>query len=140
MTHKVALHDRVKQKGFKITQPRKVLLQFLEGNSDKLYTAQEIYELVEKDSLDFSTVYRNLETLANADILCRVYGPKGVCSYGIACQHDHHHHLICTSCGSTSVIPFCPMDLMDKSLWKGFVPAQHRFEIMGTCAKCLPTG
>lgn len=136
MSESVNLINRVKEKGFKLTKPRKVLLQFLEHNWDKLYTAQEIYELISSEDLDFSTVYRNLENLAKVDILCRVYGEKGVCSYAVACQHDHHHHLICTSCGSTAIIPFCPMDVVDKSVWGGFVPSQHRFEILGTCAKC----
>lgn len=131
-----SLAKRLKGKGYKLTGPRKVLLRLLEDNSGRTYSAQEIFDLVKNSGINFSTVYRNLEMMAREGLLATVRRDNGTSVYEL-CHHHHHHHLICTDCGSTRCIDICPMDLIDKSVWEGFAPMNHRFEIMGICPECL---
>lgn len=129
------LQERLKSKGYKLTGPRKTILDLLEKNRGKSLSAQELFELLGHKGIDFSTIYRNLELMAREDIISAIHREDGTQSYEL-CGEDHHHHLICMDCGSTRCIDFCPMDLIKKVNWEGFTPVKHRFEIMGLCAKC----
>ncbi|PKM79743.1 MAG: transcriptional repressor [Firmicutes bacterium HGW-Firmicutes-14] len=130
-----SLEKRLKNKGYKLTAPRRFLLGLLENNPGKSYSAQEIFDLLKGKGVDFSTIYRNLEMMAKEGILSAVQRENGTSSYEL-CLNHHHHHLICTDCGATRCINVCPMDLIDKSIWEGFTPKKHRFEIMGLCPEC----
>lgn len=129
------LEARLKNKGYKLTGPRRLLLKVLKDNPGKSFSTQEIFDLVKEEGIDFSTIYRNLEMMANEGILSTVHRDNGTSSYEL-CHNHHHHHLICTECGATRCIDICPMDLIDKSVWEGFAPIKHRFEIMGVCPDC----
>lgn len=130
-----SLEKMLKNRGYKLTVPRKFLLGLLEKNPGRTFSAQETFDLLKGKGIDFSTIYRNLEMLAKEGILDTVHRENGTSGYEL-CHHHHHHHLICTDCGATRCINICPMDLIDKSVWEGFAPKQHRFEIMGICAEC----
>lgn len=130
-----SLEERLKNKGYKLTGPRKTLLGLLEDNPGRSFSAQQIFDLLKGKGMDFSTIYRNLEMLAKEGIVSSVHRDNGQLSYEL-CHHHHHHHLICTYCGATRCVDFCPMDLLDKYAWEGFTPMKHRFEIMGVCPEC----
>lgn len=129
------LEKRLKSKGYKLTGQRKIILNLLSSNPGKSLSAQEIYDLLQGNGVNFSTVYRNLEMMAKEGILSAVHRENGISGFAL-CLNHHHHHLICTDCGATRCINICPMDLIDKSVWEGFTPIQHRFEIMGVCPEC----
>ncbi|MDT3701198.1 MAG: Fur family transcriptional regulator [Thermincola sp.] len=130
-----SLEQRLKNKGYKLTGPRKTLLKLLKGNQGKSLSAQEIFDLLKENGVDFSTVYRNLEMMSKEGILSSVHRENGTSSYEL-CLNHHHHHLICTDCGATRCIDICPMELINESVWEGFIPKKHRFEIMGVCPEC----
>lgn len=130
-----SLEKRLKSKGYKLTGPRRILLELLEKNPGRTFSAQEIFDLLKGNGVDFSTIYRNLEMMAKEGILSIVHRENGTSSYEL-CLNHHHHHLICTDCGDTRCINICPMDMIDKSVWEGFAPMKHCFEIMGICPEC----
>ncbi|MBP5993305.1 MAG: transcriptional repressor [Candidatus Moranbacteria bacterium] len=85
-----------------------------------------------------TTLYRELEFLAAEGIV------SGALSLG-SCQYyelarEHHHHLVCTSCGTIQDIE-AREDLcrFEHELWheKGFRVARHSMEFFGICQKCL---
>lgn len=47
----------------------------------------------------------------------------------------HHHHFICTVCGDTKVIDFCPMTEIKASLPNVEIE-MHKLEVYGMCEKC----
>ncbi|SDK56886.1 Fur family transcriptional regulator [Natronincola ferrireducens] len=134
-----ALEILLKKKGYKITTQRKAILNVFLNSQKHLLTAAEVYELVSKNnhSLNFSTVYRNLEVLLNTDLIKRVNLDNGVNSYELNLD-DHHHHLICLKCGCTETTTYCPMEEINKSINQisDFIPTDHKLEIYGYCGKC----
>jgi Fur family zinc uptake transcriptional regulator len=85
--------------------------------------------------LSFDTIYRNLTLFEELSILegTELNGER---KFRICCStKDHHHHLICLSCGKTKHIKSCPMDAMlgepDEFRITG-----HKFEIYGYCKEC----
>jgi len=125
----------LKSRGYKLTGPRKMLLNILETNRGRCFTAQDLYEQLKETGIEFSTVYRNLELLADEGIVSVIRGNKDTRSYEL-CSGHHHHHLVCVNCGATRCIDSCPMSLITEHEWQGFTPIGHQFEIIGICPDC----
>lgn len=137
MSMSFRLIEKLRDKGYKITPQREAILTVLGEGEHQLLTAQEIFEKVLKNGgcTNFSTVYRNLELLLQEGIVRKVELNRDASYYEVNSSEDHHHHLICTKCGSIQTTSFCPLDrLQDEN---GFVPVEHRFEIYGYCKDCV---
>ncbi|ABR48487.1 ferric uptake regulator, Fur family [Alkaliphilus metalliredigens QYMF] len=137
---KESIEKHLKEKGLKITNQRKAILEAFQNPEKHLLTAAEVLEIVSKytDKLNFSTVYRNLETLTEVGILKRINLDNGINNYELDIENHHHHHLICLSCGDAKTIDYCPFDEMrisNKQL-QDFTPVDHKLEIYGYCKKC----
>ncbi|WP_369125264.1 transcriptional repressor [Alicyclobacillus fastidiosus] len=59
----------------------------------------------------------------------------GSAKYRLACEIEHHHHLICLRCGSTVVLDKCPMADVLATI-DDFTIINHRFEVYGHCTSC----
>jgi Fur family transcriptional regulator, ferric uptake regulator len=78
------------------------------------------------------TIYRTLDLLSEIGAVRRLDlgdGPR----YELA--EDHHHHLICESCGGVSEFERCPLDLR-RLRGVDFEISSHTLEIYGRCADC----
>jgi Fur family transcriptional regulator, ferric uptake regulator len=78
------------------------------------------------------TIYRTLDLLSEIGVVRRLDlgdGPR----YELA--EDHHHHLICESCGGVSEFERCPLDLR-RLEGVDFEISSHTLEIYGRCAGC----
>lgn len=80
------------------------------------------------------TVYRTLDLLGELGLVRRLDlgdGPR----YELA--EDHHHHLICESCGDISEFEECPLEA-DRlpPPDSGFQVRSHSLEVYGTCSEC----
>ena len=94
-------HSRFKGHGYRITVPRKMIIDVL-NRTEKHLSAEDIYLEVHKlcPQIGLTTVYRTLELLTGMGLISKfdfgdkraryelVEDPKG----------EHHHHLICTRC------------------------------------------
>lgn len=77
MNESLKAEDIIRQYGLKLTQPRLKVLRLLLSRQEVL-TADEIYEALVKEgtSLNFSTVYRTLETFTDEKITEKVQMPQ----------------------------------------------------------------
>ena len=127
--------------GVKLTNQRKTILKVFRESEKHLLTAQEVYAKLSSGaypSMNFSTVYRNLEMLTEKNILNRIVIDKGVSGFELK-QSGHHHHMICKSCGKVKLIDFCPLEALQKDFGEDFEPIDHKFEIYGYCSVCKDT-
>lgn len=133
------LQELLKTKGFKITVQRKAVLEAFLKLSKHLLTAAEVYDYIQTKSnkFNYSTVYRNLELLTEAGIISRINLDNGINYYELNLE-DHHHHLICLSCGIAEKTNFCPMEKIKLTIEEStdFVPIDHKLEIYGYCGRC----
>ena len=80
------------------------------------------------------TVYRTLDLFAELGIVRRLDLGDGA-RYELA--EDHHHHMICESCGDVSEFEECPLDPERLPLEASeFEVRSHRLEVYGWCAEC----
>jgi len=128
----------LKHKQLKITPQRRAILAVLE-RSKSVLSAQELFTKVMEllPGTNFSTIYRNLDTLLSKGLLCRIPRENGGDLYELRREEGHHHHVICKGCGASITVDFCPMETLHHELEKqGFTPTEHRFEVYGYCNKC----
>lgn len=133
------IEKKLKDNGYKLTNQRKAIIEVLVEHKGKFLTAEEIYTKSKKiyPQTNFSTVYRNLEIMESTYIIHKTNISDGASIYELSNTDEHHHHVICKSCGKTEEIDFCPLkDIFSKVNSKSFRLTDHRFELYGFCNEC----
>lgn len=102
-------------------------------------SAQEVYRLMQREgeSIGLTTVYRSLQSLVNEKIVDVLRREDGEAIYRL-CGEEHHHHLVCKSCGVTVEIEGGAIEKWAKKVAEdhGFRDVGHTAEIFGICEKC----
>ena len=135
MDEKAKLISVLRQKGMRVTQQKKAILDVLLNHHDRMLSVFDIGEALGA-VMDNATIYRNVRKFADLGILETMVDSKGVQRYIICCDGTHHHHFICTSCGRIINFP------CDNPFWRGlaqqhrFSEKYHRIEVYGVCASC----
>jgi Fur family ferric uptake transcriptional regulator len=126
-----------------VTQKRstwqKVAVRERLGLKPGFVSAQALHaELVAAgQKLGLTTVYRALTDMVEQGEADALTGNDGETRYRI-CGTEHHHHLICTSCGKTVEFELAGFEAATHSLAQshGFTSVSHSIELFGTCADC----
>ena len=120
------------------TRQRRAVAAILE-DLDGFASAQEIHDLLRHrgESVGLSTVYRNLQALADAAEVDALRNDDGETLYR-QCSNGHHHHLVCRSCGRTVEVAGPTVERWADPIAAehGFVDVAHTLEIFGTCGDC----
>lgn len=120
------------------TRQRSAVAALLDELED-FHTAQEIHDLLlnRGEAIGLTTVYRCLQRLADANEVDMFRTEEGVTTYR-RCSSEHHHHLVCRSCGRTVEVdgPAVERWAKDVSTTHGFVDVEHTVEVIGTCPDC----
>ncbi len=92
-------------------------------------------------SVGSATVYRAVAAMAGHGYLEQVGERDGSGLYVRCSAQEHHHHLVCTGCGSVAHAP-CPLDeyAIRHAAKQGFVITRHEVSVYGLCAACLRDG
>jgi Fur family ferric uptake transcriptional regulator len=92
----------------------------------------------EQPSIGLATVYRTLQMLKEIGVVCELSSPGAMHTYTLAATESHHHHLVCTKCGT--VVDFTTSNLDELAqrlaLETGFVIHDHVLEFAGVCPGC----
>jgi len=85
-----------------------------------------------------ATIFRTMRLLTDLDILCRVLLEDGSLHYRVSRRVDHHHHLVCVSCGNVRDLEDCAVgDLVqDLAAATDYDIDGHWLEFYGRCASC----
>ncbi len=129
------MKEILQEHGVHVTKQRIAILETLK----KLGTPVTIESL--RDALDFqinqTTLYRSLALLVEKGIVYQADFRRGVAYYEFQGEDNHHHHLVCTSCGRSYELPFCPLGALEEiSQEYQFSITSHHFEIFGLCIDC----
>ncbi len=119
---------KIRGRGYKVTPQRLAVLGALAAEQHQ--SLEEIRARCPEVGL--VTIYRTLDLLSEIGAVRRLDlgdGPR----YELA--EDHHHHLICESCGGVSEFERCPLELR-RLRGVDFEISSHTLEIYGRCADC----
>ncbi|MGH3982608.1 MAG: Fur family transcriptional regulator [Pseudonocardiaceae bacterium] len=120
------------------TRQRTAVARLLD-DTDDFRSAQEIHEKLRRsgEGIGLTTVYRTLQTLADAGEIDVLRTSTGEAVYR-RCSAHHHHHLVCRDCGHTVEVEEPTVELWAEKVASehGFVNIGHTVEISGTCPDC----
>ncbi len=129
----------LKKVGLKATLPRLRILQLLEHNRQRHFTAEEVYKalLETGEDVGLATVYRVLTQFEAAGLVVRHHFEGGLSVFELN-EGYHHDHLVCTKCGK--IVEFIDEIIEQRQLAiaqeKGFEIVEHCLYIYGICLEC----
>jgi Fur family transcriptional regulator, ferric uptake regulator len=145
MGSNVELHrivrERLSEREQRFTTVRRQIVDAIDA-ADGPVTLPEL--LAKQPSLAQSSAYRNLSIMEEAGIVRRLVHGAEHAHFELAEDlTEHHHHLICESCGVIRDVMLTPR--LERSLdsafdgvarAEGFSPRHHAIDIYGHCAAC----
>ena len=132
---------RLRSDAQRYTANRRVIVDQLD-RSDRPLSIPEL--LQRAPQLAQSSAYRNLAVLERAGVVGRIVTNDEFARYELAEDlTEHHHHLICTTCGSVDDFTLPPRaeaeleHALHRAATRGrFTAAGHRLDLVGVCARC----
>lgn len=129
----------LREGGYKITPQRRIIINAIINNHEHL-TPAEIHERVKREhpGIGLVTVYRTIEILAGLGLICEMHAGGNCRSYLIRRPAEHHHHLICSDCGTVIDFTDCDLEVLERRLAEetNFKISGHLLEFVGQCRKC----
>ena len=121
--------------GYRLTGPRRKVARLV-ASKDGAFSAESIND--DLPGVGRATVYRTLKLLSEAGILCKTSLPDGASRYSFD-DAQHHHHVICTSCGTVGEFrkPALERVLREVANAVDGRVLGHRVELYVTCTDCL---
>lgn len=110
------------------------------GSNDGFVSAQALHSSLRNtgSAIGLATVYRALTDLAVEGEADSLQSADGESLYRACTPGQHHHHLICRSCGLTVEIEADAVERWAQSVASdhGFTQANHVVDVFGLCAEC----
>ncbi len=144
-------HSQIKKHCRRWTVPREDIFNLLIETQQHL-SIKEIYAILSpsKPDIGLTTVYRTLDLLNRAGLVRKINTGDGQVrfEYKRGDHSDHHHHLICTTCGK--ILNYRDFEQEELDLVRkteeiltnkhGFLIRDHNIEFFGLCEDCRPGG
>lgn len=129
---------RLSADGLRRTRQREAILDALGDAGDGLPLAVLLARGRRRlPGLGLRTAERTVALLVDSGAVDAIARPGGEVVYRL-CGHGHHHHLVCTSCGSVAELARCDVAdwAADEAARQGFLVQGHDVTVHGICAAC----
>lgn len=107
---------------------------------DAFLSAQQLHAILREEGtgIGLATVYRALGDLAAGGEADTLQSAEGEALYRACTPGQHHHHLICRTCGVTVEIEATAVEQWAKAIAAehGFTKPEHVVDVFGLCPTC----
>lgn len=107
---------------------------------DDFATAQDLYAMLRSRGyrIGLATVYRTLQSMADDGRVDVLRTDSGEAVYRRCAADEHHHHLVCRSCGAAVEIARPAVEAWAEQVARehGYVQVTHTVELFGLCPRC----
>jgi Fur family ferric uptake transcriptional regulator len=139
MDESAVLESYLKERGRKMTDPRRIVLKAFLG-LERHVTAEELHAAALRldPGIGQATVFRAVKLFVDAGLAREARQADGGRQYEHAYRHEHHDHLICVDCGLVVEFRNEAVERAQEAIYRanGFVPSGHRLELLGRCPAC----
>ncbi|HAV10489.1 MAG TPA: transcriptional repressor [Dehalococcoidia bacterium] len=129
----------LRREGYKVTPQRRAILKIVTETHDHL-TPAALYERVQKAQphIGLVTIYRTIQILEQLGLICEMHAERTSRSYLLKRASEHHHHIVCSGCGTVTDVTHCELEKLQEQLAKetGFEIDGHILEFFGYCRQC----
>ncbi len=137
-------YKKLSEEGLKTTEPRRVLLEFLDKESNKHLSCDEIYERISKDypHIGVATVYRNIQLFEDLNIVSKLTLDDGIGRYEFSNLDENthqHHHLVCVKCNKLFEVKEDLLGNLEEEIERehDFNIIDHDLKFYGYCKECM---
>jgi Fur family transcriptional regulator, ferric uptake regulator len=142
-----AIPTALARKGFRLTGPRRAVLDVLVAQAAPL-SAAEIHSRVRNRRVNLVSVYRTVHLLAKLGLLRTADTSRRIRRFELAEEFTgHHHHLICRGCGRIEDVDGCllgdrALEALHRSVRRAqrFRITDHDLKLFGLCHRCDARG
>lgn len=124
--------------GYRLTTARRVICETLVSAGGHL-TPDELVDAVRQHEpgIGRMTVYRTLDILCELGHVRPIFQGTGAAHY-VVLEDGHHHHLVCSECGSVVEFAECVIEPITELISDrfDFVIDGHLLELYGRCRDC----
>ena len=128
--------------GYRLTRPRQAVADLIGGHVGHFTAAGLLAEAKRRRlRIGRATLFRNLDLLTEIGALERLDLPSGEHAYVACAPEQHHHHVVCRSCGRSVEVEDSGLQSVVNEIARrsGYAIDTHRLELFGTCAQCGAT-
>jgi Fur family zinc uptake transcriptional regulator len=134
--HSIAV---LRSRGYKVTRPRKEVLQAVEKARVPV-SPYDIGRIMEQRGrhLDQVTIYRVLDLLCSLNLVHKVLSRGGFVKCGLLDRPGCHRFLVCRRCGELQEFSDEALCYQESQIARslGFQPEHHLTESSGLCRRC----
>jgi len=134
--------EALERAGYQATPNRRLVAELV-ADTGGHFTAAELLERGRRGdgNIGRATVFRALDLLTSLNVVERLDLPNGSHAYVVCDPNEHHHHLVCSSCGRSEDIADGELAHLVDEIGRrnGYKIEAHRLELFGTCPKCTMT-
>jgi Fur family transcriptional regulator, ferric uptake regulator len=128
--------------GYRLSAPRSAVVECLADLGCSV-TAKEIGDRLRErgEDIGVASIYRTLDLLDTLRLARRVDAAEGVARYEpVDPSGDHHHHLVCQSCGEVTAFEDRELEHVIERLADrvDYAVAAHDVTLRGHCPDCRP--
>jgi len=127
-----------KEKKLRRSHPRLLIYQELSEKKTPL-SPQELYRglLKKEKKVGLTSIYRSLDLFESMGVVFRIRNGSSV-KYKLCELEDHHHHIVCKSCGNVVELSFCDISGWTKKVseFTGYQVIDHQLNFYGICKDC----
>ncbi|MGD0122491.1 MAG: Fur family transcriptional regulator [Candidatus Limnocylindrales bacterium] len=125
--------------GYQPTPSRRLVARLVAATGGH-FTAAELLERGRRERVKIgrATVFRALDLLTDLQVVERLDLPSGSHAYVVCDPDEHHHHLICSSCGRSEDVADGDLARLVDEIGRrhGYQIEAHRLELFGVCPSC----
>ncbi len=134
-----SINEALSESGHRVTGPRQALVELIAEQRGH-FTAAGLMAEARREQIRVgrATVFRTLDLLTEIEALERLDLPSGEHAY-VACEPEqHHHHVICRSCGKSVDVDDSGLQSVVREIAgrSGYKIDSHRLELYGLCPAC----
>jgi len=121
------------------TAPRRALAELIASRHGHFTAADLIADASQRRvKVGRATVFRTLDLLTDQGSLERLDLPSGEHAYVSCAPREHHHHVVCRSCGQSVEVTDQGLQAVVQSIGarSGYRIESHRLELYGLCPDC----
>jgi Fur family ferric uptake transcriptional regulator len=129
-----------KEKKLRLSHPRFLIFQELSA-AEHPFSPQELYQclLKKQRKIGLTSIYRSLDLFESLGMVFKIVNGSTV-KYKLCELEDHHHHIVCKTCGNVVELNFCDISDWSKKVTEstGYQVIDHQLNFYGYCKECRP--
>jgi len=132
--------DLFREKKLRLSHPRVLIYEELSDAQNPL-SPQELYQAIlkKKKRIGLTSIYRSLNLFESLEIVFKITNESNV-TYKLCELEDHHHHIVCKTCGNVVEFDLCDICDWSKKVMEstGYEVTDHQLNFYGFCKACRP--